>query len=369
MKARAEQDAGLGIAFDDATAIVKDLLPPRLRTYWMDFLASWGTAAATFWLAGRLPLFSIPQVAAFAISVLALYRAAVFVHEIVHQRRREFRTFRSVWNVLCGIPLLMPSYTYEVHLQHHTNALYGTAVDGEYVAWAHQPSWRMLMFLAGCVVLPVVGIARFMLLTPCAWLSRSVRDYADRRASALVIDPAYVRKPPLHGDTTAWRIQEALCFLYLAAVLAAVLSGWLPLLRAVQGILVLQGIALLNGFRVLGAHRYESAGEPVNLMDQLLDSINYPRWPLLTELWAPVGLRFHGLHHLFPSMPYHALGEAHRRLMLRLPERSVYRKTISNGLVSSLSRLWRNSRRASGVLKLGGNTHGGKPRSAARPAS
>ena len=45
---------------------------------------------------------------------------------------------------------------------------------------------------------------------------------------------------------------------------------------------------------------------------------------LWAGLWAPVGLRYHALHHLLPSMPYHSLGEAHRRLKQALPADSQY---------------------------------------------
>jgi fatty acid desaturase len=46
---------------------------------------------------------------------------------------------------------------------------------------------------------------------------------------------------------------------------------------------------------------------------QYLDSTNVPDG-FLPYLWAPVGLRYHALHHLLPSLPYHSLGEAHRRI-------------------------------------------------------
>ena len=105
-------------------------------------------------------------------------------------------------------------------------------------------------------------------------------------------------------------------------------------------------VLFLNALRTLGAHRYINAGGEVTFMDQLLDSINYPHHPLLTALWAPVGLRFHALHHLFPSMPYHNLPMAHQRLMAELPANSPYRQTESPGLLASLGQLWRTSRAA-----------------------
>ena len=96
-------------------------------------------------------------------------------------------------------------------------------------------------------------------------------------------------------------------------------------------------------------------GGEVTFLDQLLDSINYPRHPVLSSLWAPVGLRFHALHHLFPSLPYHNLAKAHQRLMAELPADSPYRLTNSPSLTASLVRLWRASR--SSVVKADPRRH------------
>ncbi|HVW36766.1 MAG TPA: fatty acid desaturase, partial [Pirellulales bacterium] len=77
---------------------------------------------------------------------------------------------------------------------------------------------------------------------------------------------------------------------------------------------------------------------------QLIDSLNYPRRPWISALWGPVGLRFHALHHLFPSMPYHSLPEAHRRLMAQLPANSPYRQTECPSLTAALVDLWKRAR-------------------------
>ena len=84
----------------------------------------------------------------------------------------------------------------------------------------------------------------------------------------------------------------------------------------------------------------------MTFVEQLLDSINYSRHPWIASLWAPVGLRFHALHHLFPSLPYHNLAKAHRLLMAKLPADSPYRLTESPSLTASIRQLWRASRAA-----------------------
>ncbi len=82
----------------------------------------------------------------------------------------------------------------------------------------------------------------------------------------------------------------------------------------------------------------------MTFVDQLIDSLNYPRHPLIAGLWGPVGLRFHALHHLFPSMPYHSLPEAHRRLMAQLPADSPYRQTECPSLTAALVDLWKRAK-------------------------
>jgi fatty acid desaturase len=178
-------------------------------------------------------------------------------------------------------------------------------------------------------------------LTPLAWISPRLRRLVQQRASSMVMDPAYVRPLPTTQETRVWRLQEAACFLYGLAVTALIVRGRLPLSLVAHFYLTAVVILMLNNVRTLGAHRFRHHGEPLTFVEQLLDSVNYPRRPWTSELWAPVGLRFHALHHLFPALPYHALPEAHRRLMKDLPADSPYRQTESPSLWASIRELWR----------------------------
>ena len=92
---------------------------------------------------------------------------------------------------------------------------------------------------------------------------------------------------------------------------------------AALGYAAVAGVAMLNQARTLVAHRWENEGEPLTVTAQFLDSTNVPDG-FLPWLWAPVGLRFHALHHLLPSLPYHALGTAHRRISGALGTESTY---------------------------------------------
>ena len=80
-------------------------------------------------------------------------------------------------------------------------------------------------------------------------------------------------------------------------------------------------------------------GEPMTVTAQFLDSVNVPPPGLAAEIWAPVGLRYHALHHLMPSMPYHDLPEAHRRLARELGTGSTYEGANHPGMLVLVGRI------------------------------
>ena len=64
----------------------------------------------------------------------------------------------------------------------------------------------------------------------------------------------------------------------------------------------------LNQVRTLVAHLWENDGEPMSVTAQYLDSVNVPPPATLPALWAPVGLRYHALHHLLPGLALSCAG-------------------------------------------------------------
>ena len=88
--------------------------------------------------------FSIEQAIAFVICGLCFYRAVLFTHELTHMRDKTFRGFRIAWNLLCGIPFLMPSFMYYTHVDHHMRKHFATrarrrvSAAGHDVALAHR---------------------------------------------------------------------------------------------------------------------------------------------------------------------------------------------------------------------------------------
>jgi fatty acid desaturase len=106
---------------------------------------------------------------------------------------------------------------------------------------------------------------------------------------------------------------------------------------------VVSATAVFNQIRTLVAHLWQNDGEPMTVTAQYLDSVNVPPPELLSPLWAPVGLRYHALHHLLPSLPYHSLGEAHRRLSAHLGVNSTYQGANYPGLLPLVGRIARST--------------------------
>ena len=337
----------------EARRIVGDLFRPNPRVYWIDWGLTIGVGHVSFLLVVFLPLW-LPEPAwlvwflrgiGFLVASLLYYRSAMFIHELVHLRGEEFRGFRILWNWLSGCTFLMPTFVYYTHLDHHRRKHFGTPKDGEYMPLACKPRYHILLYLALPLVIPVAAVFRFLLLTPLAWLSPAIRRLVHERASSMVMEPSYIRPLPTRGMMRTIVLQEVTCFIWLlvaAILLCTVLREWAAtlLLEAyLAGVVIL----VLNSLRTLGAHRFYNSGEEMTFVEQMLDSVNYPGGGLWPEIWAPVGTRYHALHHLFPSLPYHSLAEAHNRLIRDLPEDSAYRLTNEASLFSALRTLWRRA--------------------------
>lgn len=346
MTTQADCHGSKDFSIREAREIVKDLFVPNAAIYWTDFLASIALGTFCFQMVQRVTPFSPVQMACYIVSCLALYRAALFIHELIHLRDGTFGAFRVAWNTLCGIPFLMPSFLYHTHLAHHARQHYGTRDDGEYLPLGTRPPRDLLFYFGQPFGIPVLAILRFAFFTPIAWISPSFRRFVQQRASSMVMDPRYVRPLPTKPELRLWRLQEGACFVYAVGAGTLLLTGHLPWTLLLQAYLTALAIIVLNHVRTLGAHRFRHHGEELSLVDQLLDSVNYPHHPLISRLWAPVGLRFHALHHLFPSLPYHSLSKAHYRLMAQLPADSPYRRTESASLRAALAQLWRCARAA-----------------------
>ncbi len=320
--------------------LVRDLHQPRPAVYWTDLVATAAIGWGAFAWACRLPVWSAGMLAAVAVAVVALYRGLCFVHEISHLNQRVLPRFEAAWNILFGYPLLMPSFVYcGVHQCHHKLSTYGTKQDPEYMPFA-QSSRMTVVFALESFFIPAALLVRFLLLTPIGLLSPAFHRWLVVHASSLTMNLAYRREATDQLIGSVRKGGAVVWLLWIAAIGMAV-AGMIPRHIFLVWFLVSALVSFVNTLRTLGAHAYESSGAPLDRQGQLLDSIDTPgaAW---TELWAPVGLRYHALHHYFPGIPYHNLPEAHRRLMKGLPDIAVYREALSPGLMRSLTELYRS---------------------------
>ena len=328
----------------EAKSLVEDLFALRPTIYWVDFLFSATVAYVGIAVYLKAPGYSIAQIAAFLVAGIALFRIATFMHEIVHMRKGHMRAFKLVWNCVAGIPLLTPSLFYTAHADHHSNRYYGTPADGEYLPFGATRPTEIIRFIATIPLVPILAVTRALLLVPVSLVLPKLRRWLLARASAAVISPTYRRRnlPPIWDPL--WLVTDLGCFFYAGSITLLTIRGVIaPSTLGMLYMLIIYAIGL-NWLRTLAAHRYRNSGAEVSHSDQVLDSINITGHPLLTELIFPVGLRYHALHHLLPSLPYHALGKAHTRLMAGLPADSTYRQTNCPNTLTAIRQLWRDAK-------------------------
>jgi fatty acid desaturase len=336
-------------AIDEAIhAIPVEWFKPEPAVYWLDLLVS----AALGWTALGLAVFAQGwrRAAFLVLAIAGLYRAVLFIHEITHRAGRDVPAFTLAWNAIVGVPLLIPSFLYEgVHTDHHRPSCYGTDADPEYVPFGRRSPALIVGAVLASLFAPVALAFRFGILAPLSWAIPALRRPIVERCSALCINHRYVRRVPLAFTA---RVQEiAACAVFWTAagfwwtgrLPAGAVGCWAVASAVVSGI---------NAVRTLAAHRYDLDAGGLSMTEQLLDSCTISAGePLRARiadagraLVAPVGLRYHALHHWIPSLPYHNLGRVHRRLVSSLRADAPYRATIEPGFTPPLRDLLRRSR-------------------------
>ena len=156
------------------TPLQRDLHAPKPLVYWGDTIAS----AAIGWaaLAGAILLTGAWAWLSGIVAVFALYRAASFIHEVSHLKHAELPHYRLGWNLLVGVPMLIPSFMYEgVHNLHHAKTRYGTVEDPEYLPLALMKPWTLPLFIVSSALAPVALLFRFAVLTPLGLVVPALR--------------------------------------------------------------------------------------------------------------------------------------------------------------------------------------------------
>jgi hypothetical protein len=336
-------------ALDEAIhAIPLALFRPAPAVYWVDMRASAGLGWTSLVFAVVADRWS--RAALLLIAVVALYRAVLFIHEITHRAGRDLTAFAFVWNALVGVPLLVPSFLYEgVHTDHHRQSCYGTEADPEYLPFGRRSPVLIIGLTLASLLAPLALVVRFGVLAPLCWALPAVRRLTAERWSALVINPRYVRRAPIGR---AGRAEEAAACVVLWLSVGLWWSGRIPASALWCWAAVSAAVSGINAIRTLTAHRYDHDSGELSMIEQLLDSCTITnRGRVFTPfagardaLAAPVGLRYHALHHWIPALPYHNLGRVHRVLVSTLRPDAPYRATVERGFLPPLRDLLRRSR-------------------------
>ena len=268
----------------------------------------------------------------FVVAVFWLYRVGSLIHEVAHLGGHELRSFKVAWNLLVGVPTLTPSTFFTGHHRdHHTQRVYGTPEDPEYVVnvCPRGSLFNLASYFLVVALFPLLVFLRF-LLAPLSFITPGIRNYVLRNLSAFTFNWKYKRQIS-RIDRKTFAALEMLCFVRAACIPGVALLGFAPWSRMLQLYLLGAAVVTLNQLRQLADHHFEGDGGQFSMSDHIVDSCNYANKDLLTWLFFPFAIQYHALHHLFPSLPYHNLAKAHAFLMHELPANSPYRELEQPG--------------------------------------
>jgi fatty acid desaturase len=295
--------------------------------YWCDFVLSVVLAYTAIGIYVTAPPGSWIQLAAFPFAIFWLYRLGSLVHEVCHLGQHEMRFFKVAWNLVVGVMTLAPSpFFTRHHRDHHTQRMYGTPQDPEYVVHVFRPGSLPSILFYGLIiaVYPLLVFLRFF-LAPLTFLHPRLRQWTLTRASALTMNWRYERKLNDY-DRRAFVALELLCWLRATLIPVAALIGLGPWYRPLLYYSLALGVLILNQMRQLADHHFEKPGQSIDLDEHIRDSCNFTGCDPLTWLFFPFSIRYHALHHLFPSLPYHNLAAAHYYLVKHVSPDSPYRE-------------------------------------------
>lgn len=313
---------------------------PKPGLYWADLLVSatvaWGSFVALFFV----PILSVATVGLTLVSIVAFLRAGSFMHELQHRNPRELPGLHVAWNLLVGIPALVPSLMMHPHASHHFPGSFATFDDPEYAPIARWPRWRILNSLVAYAAIAAFMPIRWGVVTPLSRLHPALRRHAIGQLSTADVARGYDRPDPTGAPARIFRLQEWACFAVVWGVLAANIAGWIPWELQLHRLVVMGVVLAVNQARLLVVHRYDrSEGVPVGPREQTLDAWTFGDDPV-SRVVAPIGFSYHALHHELPTLPYHAMGEVHRHLLAELPAEHPYRTTQIDGFLGALRLRW-----------------------------
>lgn len=241
-------------------------------------------------------------IALYLVCVAALYRVAVFAHEICHRQRDErMKAFAVFWNLTGGALTLVPAMRFsKPHIAHHALGTFGTRDDPQYLLVRSDRKLAVFVLVLVPFIMPLYSLL-LVVSASIAGLSaeEAVERYLERKGHPTGGIPDEEHK----REITLYSRHALLLFL----IYASLLPETLPLLYAVY-----VGAWWLSTLRIPLEHGMIRYLEQSDARDHVLDSFTIEA-PLAAIL-QPLGLRFHTAHHMYPGVPYHKLGRLHREL-------------------------------------------------------
>lgn len=276
----------------------------------------------------------------YLISSIAFYRGLSFIHEVAHFDN-TVPHFRLVYNTLFGVPCRVPSYSLRTHKYHHGIKTFATLEDPEYERWTQRKAYFLLRPFILSFFYPLFLTIRFTIL-PLFYplMSLELKKNIYQKMSSFVMNLKY-KRPFSPDEYSQMQAQDTACALYF--IIFVILTTYFGVFKYAYGIWYAQimFISLMNTYRALVAHRYQAhqadpSTTPRDL--QINDSVTI-EGSFLTEIWAPIGLRYHSTHHMFPSIPYYNLAHAHKRLKAAVDIDHPYSKTIDPSFIVAFTKL------------------------------
>ncbi len=184
--------------------LIADLFEPNARVFWLDLAITTIVSYVSALVYLRSAPWSARQAIAFAIAGLAFFRLGTFIHEIAHLRKGAVKGFRTTWNVVCGVPFLMPYFLYSNHVDHHQWKHYGTRDDGEYLPFATGPARQLFYYALEAVLLPLLAAFRFLVLVPLSFVLPRFRRWVLERFSSYGCNFGYLRRLRAADPRSEW---------------------------------------------------------------------------------------------------------------------------------------------------------------------
>ncbi|KAG2374264.1 hypothetical protein C9374_010834 [Naegleria lovaniensis] len=309
--------------------IPRELFKPNVKKYVLDMILS--SLTSQLMILGACKILSLTESsispywvysAGLVMCILAAfptYKSCLFIHEAVHQIP-NMPFIAWFYNLVNGFVNRMPFYAYTPHLRHHMPENYGTLQDPEYdylasysVAFNFVVAPIVSSFASAVFVFIRFGLIPFLL----PFVGSSARNFIFRFASTLVMNPKYDRGLPMNQtERWNWYSQDFGCAVWTCLLMMALHWNWIGVNYLLVNFMVTFCTFLVNYYRAIMAHRYFADGRCTFTRKQMiLDSVNYENDSFWSEMFFPFSLNYHGLHHVFPNIPYHSLKKVHSIIM------------------------------------------------------